>query len=112
MTIDQSILHCLLGGQVDTHSIILGACMDLPENFEQGPVTPENAKPRRMVQFGRALIQLRNQSTNDLADNVKATIDTYEGRAAEAAEAGDETATAEYQAYGNILKAFITLSTQ
>lgn len=112
MIVDQSILHFLLGGQVEAQSIILGAYMDPPENFEQGPVTPENAKPRRMVQFGRALIKVRDQSTSDLADNVKTLIDAYDGLAVEAAAAGDETAAVDYHAYANMLKAFITLSTQ
>jgi len=108
MTVNTEILHFLLGTQVEAQSIIIGAYMDPPENYEQGPVTPENAKPRRVVQFGRAALQLHNLPGDSLAEKVKETIDAYE---ALAAEAEDESAAADYQAYGNILKAFITIST-
>jgi hypothetical protein len=96
MAVNPNILYSLLHSNMEAQSLILHAYMDPPEEFEQGPETPENARPRRIIEFARNLKTLRKGPEFGRLFSTQVAAADYAQVAADAAQAGDTATAVDY----------------
>jgi hypothetical protein len=110
MAINHNILYSLLHSNMEAQAFLVTVHLGPPEDYEQGPVTPENVRPRRIMEFARNLNNIRNAHQDERLRITTHAADKY-GRAATAASAsGDRGAEADYKAYEGILNSIVTQS--
>lgn len=111
MAVNPNILYSLLHSNMEAQSLILHAYIDPPEGYEQGPETPGNARPRRIIEFARNLNTLRNSPESGRLLSTQVAAADYAQASADAAQAGEVEAAADYKAYQGILSAIVTQAT-